>query len=128
MAVLVPRPAMGGKVDGFIDDLIKVFVDTPKNCARQPDVVPLAMYVTSRPHAGTGAEAVPRRPILSLPKLIAEGRPEEVQTVLGWNLDTRRLKISLPSDKYHTWDGGRQERKGTWALLPRRPGDSCGPT
>ena len=108
MAVLVPQPAMGGKVDGFIDDLINVFVDTPENCARQPHVVPLAMHVTSRPHAGESAEPVPRRPILSLPKLMAEGRPEEIKTVLGWTIDTRRLEISLPSDKYHAWLGDIQ--------------------
>ena len=103
MAVLVPQSSRGGKVDGFIDDLINVFVDTPENCARQPHVVPLAMHVTSRPHAGAGEEPVPRRPILSLPKLIAEGRPEEVQTVLGWTINTRRLEVSLPSDKYYAW-------------------------
>ena len=103
MAVMVPLPIRGGKVDGFIDDLINVFWDTPENCARQPHVVPLAMHVTNRPHAGEDEEPVPRRPILSLPKLMAEGRPEEVQTVLGWNLDTRRLEISLPEDKYKAW-------------------------
>ena len=103
MAVLVPRPGRGGKVDGFIDDLINIFVDTPENCARQPHVVPLAMHVTSRPHAGDNEEPVPRRPIPSLPKLVAEGRPEEVQTVLGWTLNTRRIEIALPSDKYLAW-------------------------
>ncbi len=103
LAVLAPMSESGGKVDGFIDDLINVFVDTPENCARQPHVVPLAMHVTSRPHAGEDSEPVPRRPILSIPKLIAEGRPEEVQTVLGWTLDTRRLEISLPLDKYTAW-------------------------
>jgi hypothetical protein len=105
MAVIVPPPLRGGKVDGFIDDLINVFADTPENCARQPHVVPLAMHVTSRPHAGDAEEPVPRRPILSQPKLAAEGRPEEVQTVLGWTLDTRQLKMSLPKDKYDAWVG-----------------------
>ena len=103
MAVLVPPPTIGGKVDGFIDDLINVFIDNPVNCARQPHVVPLAMHVTSRPHAGDNEEPLPRRPILSIPKLIAEGRPEEVQIVLGWTIDTRRLRISLPTDKYRAW-------------------------
>ena len=46
---------------------------------------------------------MPRRPILSIPKLIAEGRPEEVQIVLGWRLNTRLLEISLPDDKYMAW-------------------------
>ena len=89
MAVLVPSPIIGGKVDGFIDDLINVFIDNPANCARQPHVVPLAMHVTRRPHAGDNEEPLPRRPKLSIPKLMAEGRPEEVQTVLGWTIDTR---------------------------------------
>ena len=105
MAVILPMSKAGGRVDGFIDDLINVFADTPENCRRQPHVVPLAMHVTSRPHAGDEHEPVPRRPILSLPKLVAEGRPEEIQIVLGWRIDTRRLEISLPEDKYKAWTG-----------------------
>ncbi|KAI2490833.1 hypothetical protein MHU86_23743 [Fragilaria crotonensis] len=61
------------------------------------------MHLTSRPHAGDEVEPIPRRPILSIPKLIAEGRPEEVQIVLGWRLNTRLLEISLPTDKYLAW-------------------------
>jgi hypothetical protein len=107
MAVAIPISDTGmiGRVDGFIDDLINVFLDTPSNCARQPHVVPLAMHVTSRPHAGDSAEPIPRRPILSIPKLMAEGSPDEVQIVLGWRIDTRRLMISLPDDKYDAWLG-----------------------
>ena len=107
MAVAIPIADTGmiGRVDGFIDDLINVFLNTPSNCARQPHVVPLAMHVTSRPHAGDGAEPIPRRPILSIPKLMAEGSPDEVQIVPGWQIDTRRLMISLPDDKYHAWLG-----------------------
>ena len=103
MAVLVPKSDRGDKVEGFIDDLINVFVDTPENCARQPHVVSLAMHVTSQPHADNNEEPIPRRPILSHPELVAEGRPEEVQTVLGLRLNTRRLEIALPSDKYGAW-------------------------
>ena len=105
MAVAIPIPESGlvGRVDGFIDDLINVFLDTPQNCEKQPHTVPLAMHVTSRPHAGEENEPVPRRPILSLPKLLAEGSPAEIQTVLGWRIDTRRLLIALPDDKYEAW-------------------------
>ena len=103
MAVSIPPTKAGGRVDGFIDDLINVFLDTPANCLRQPHIVPLAMHLTSRPHAGDEHEPVPRRPILSIPKLIAEGRPEEVQIVLGWRINTRLLEISLPDDKYRAW-------------------------
>ena len=83
MAVDIP-PINRGKVDGFIDDLIHVFWDDPSNNARMPHAVPLAMFVTSRPHAGEASEPLPRRDILSLPKLKAEGAPAESQIVLGW--------------------------------------------
>jgi hypothetical protein len=36
-------------------------------------------------------------------KLIAEGTPAEVQTVLRWVLDTHRLLIQLPIDKFIAW-------------------------
>ena len=89
MAVTVATRGRGEcRVDGFIDDLINIFLDIPENYKRQLYVVPLAMHVTSRPHAGEDAEPLPRRAILSLPKLKAEGSPAEHQTVLGWDLDT----------------------------------------
>jgi hypothetical protein len=74
----------------------------PENLARKPHVVPLAMHVTSRPHAGKD-EPILRRDILSLPKLLVEGAPAEQQIVWGWLLDTRRLLVSLPEDKCLAW-------------------------
>ena len=105
MAVEIPTPGPNvGRVDGFIDDLINTFLDTPENCRRQPHVVPLAsMHVTSRPHAGDGAEPIIRRPLLSMSKLLAEGSPAEIQIVLGWRLDTRRMLIGLPDDNFVAW-------------------------
>ena len=102
MAVEIPVDTAGsvGRVDGFIDDLINVFLDTPENCKRQPYVVPLAMHVTSRPHAGDSNEPITRRNLLSVPKLLAEGSCDEVQIVLGWRIDTRRMLVALPDDKY----------------------------
>ena len=102
MSVLVPRTD-GGIVDGFIDDLISVFLDSPRNRIRHTQAVPLAMHPTSRPHAGQEREPLPRREILSQAKLEAEGSPSEVQIVLGWRIDTRRLLISLPEDKFRAW-------------------------
>ena len=67
MSVVIPTPSgRVSRVDGFIDDLINVFLDTPENCRRQPHPVPLAMHVTSRPHAGDEVEPVPRRPLMIL--------------------------------------------------------------
>ena len=101
MAVVIPV-LEAGKVDVFIDDLIDTFPDSPENLARKPHAVPLAMHVTSRPHAGE-KEPILRRAILSMMKLLAEGSPAEQQIVLGWLLDTRRLLVSLPDDKYEAW-------------------------
>ena len=104
LAVHIPLNGnRSGRVDDFIDDLVNTYLDTPENAKFQPHVVPLAMHVTSRPHAGDDREPITRRPLLSLPKLLAEGNPAEVQTVLGWTIDTRRLRIALPDDKFIAW-------------------------
>jgi hypothetical protein len=107
MAVHVPT-SVTARTDSFIDDLIRVFLDTPLNREREPHAVPLAIHVTSRPHA-EGAEPIPRRGIVSAPKLIAEGIPMEVQIVLGWILNTRALIIALPQDKFEAWTSDIEE-------------------
>jgi hypothetical protein len=54
---------------------------------------------------GDDVEPVPRRPIINIPKLIAEGTPAEIQIVLGWLLDTRRLIVALPDENMTAWAG-----------------------
>jgi hypothetical protein len=51
---------------------------------------------------------------LSPEKLLAEGTPEEVQTILGWIVNTRSLSIALPADKFIAWQSDLDEliRKG----------------
>ena len=119
MAVRIPSITMG-RVDVFVDDVIHVFPDTPGALERLPHVVPLAMELTSRVHAGEH-EPIPRRPILSPNKLAAEGAPAEIQQVLGWNIDTRRMKISLPNDKFVMWIADirriQHARRSSTALL-----------
>jgi hypothetical protein len=100
-AIKVPT-SLTAKTDEFIDDLITVFRDTPENWERALHTVPLAMHVTSRPHAGQN-EPITLRKILADHKLIAKGSPAETQKILGWILKTRRLLISLPNDKLDTW-------------------------
>jgi hypothetical protein len=101
LAVHIPVGSTA-QTDGFIDDLITVALDTERNNAREAHTVPLAIHVTSRPHAGDD-EPITRRSILAQAKLIAEGTPAEIQIVLGWLLDTRRLSLSLPEDKHTAW-------------------------
>ena len=83
MTVHIAPTKAGGRVEGFIDDLINAFLDTPVNCLRQPNIAPLAMHLTSRPRTGDNKEPVPRRPILLIPKLIADGPLRRLRSCLG---------------------------------------------
>jgi hypothetical protein len=51
LAVSIPT-SVTARTDGCIDDLVRVFLDTATNREREPHAVPLAIHVTSRPHAG----------------------------------------------------------------------------
>jgi hypothetical protein len=65
--------------------------------------VPLVMFVTNHPYAGDAEEPIKCCNILSLPKLLAEGTPDECQVVLGWLLNMHRLLIRLTTDKFTAW-------------------------
>jgi hypothetical protein len=91
LAVDVPVESVG-KADNFIDDLIVVILGDADNICRGNAAAALALELVSRPpHA---KEPVLRGHLASFSKLLAEGRLEEVKTILGWILDT------LPNDKY----------------------------
>jgi hypothetical protein len=51
LAVSIPVTSRTSRVDSFIDDLVLTFLHTPANRTRCPFAVPLAIHVTSRPHA-----------------------------------------------------------------------------
>jgi len=96
--------SLKSRKDCFVDDIVCVFLDTEENRKREGHSVPLAVHAVSRPHQGNDQEPIIRRPILSPEKLEAEGRPSEVMIVLGWEVNTRRLSVSLPENKYISWD------------------------
>jgi hypothetical protein len=87
-----------GKADCYLDDIISIIPDINKNLKRGAAAVPLAIHLIGRPMADS--EPIPRDDLISLKKLIAEGGLKEVQTVLGWILNTRTLLVSLPEDKF----------------------------
>jgi hypothetical protein len=99
--MVLPPPRPFGSSDVYIDDIITTFLDTPENCTRAPSAVPLAVHVVGRPLSNN--EPIPREPLLSHDKLLAEGAPSELKTVLGWEIDTRRLLLRLPPEKYTAW-------------------------
>ena len=87
--------------DVFVDDLITACLGDPHHMSRATHAAALAILTILRPPATN--EPIPRDNVLSLRKLAAEGRLEEKKTVLGWDIDTRNFRISLPPDKADRW-------------------------
>jgi len=73
MAVDVPVTALG-RGDCFIDDIIRVFLDTKEAIDRHASSALLAIFVSIRPFAGA-EETVPRKEVVSKKKWKAEGVP-----------------------------------------------------
>ena len=87
--------------DVYLDDMVQVFTDTPEHLDRSPGIVPLVLHMLVRPVAPD--EPIHRTEILAADKMKAEGAPSETMRVLGWLLDTRRLLLILPRDKFLGW-------------------------
>ena len=62
----------------------------------------MAFYLIFRPLAGL-LEPIGRPDPTSIQKMMAEGGLCEVITFLGWVVDTRRLTVALPVDKWKAW-------------------------
>jgi len=100
LAVQLP-PNDRGKIDIFIDDSIGVALDLGSTPIRVNQAIPLAIRTLARPLSEK--VVIPRKDIISLKKLQAEGRLEETKTILGWVINTRLLQISLPDQKFLAW-------------------------
>ena len=100
--IVDPQIDACGLVDVFIDDIISVFPAlSERHVQKCSQAALLALDAASRPVLPN--EPLPRDPMLATDKALAEGTPAEVQIILGWRLDTRRLLISLPDDKHTAW-------------------------
>ena len=89
--------------DVFLDDIVKVRLDTPEMRRRLQGAVALVVdTISRRVHI---SEPLPRTALTNKTKLAAEGGLEEKKIVLGWMLDTSRLMISLPEHKVLAWTG-----------------------
>ena len=87
--------------DVFIDDIISVGVHQGDNLQRLIAGPCTVMHAMA--HKAAGDVHLPRQDIIADDKNDAEGAPEEVKVVLGWEIDTRRLLIQLPAHKFHAW-------------------------
>jgi hypothetical protein len=83
-----------GKVDIYIDDSIGIALDIDDNPRRVSYAIPLVIHSIAR--AEDPLDPIPRKDIISLKKLLAEGHMEETKCILGWIINTRSLSISLP--------------------------------
>jgi len=130
LSISIP-PNDAGKIDIFIDDFIGVapgLGDVPSRVCR---AIPLAIRMIARP--ASLQDIIPRKDIISIKKLQAEGRLEEVKTVLGWVIDTRSLLISLPVHKFQNWSNeiddmlkaGKSNYKALESLLGRLNHVAC---
>ena len=94
-----PRP--DGFHDVYLDDMVQLFLDRPETVDRASGIVPFVLHTMVRPKSDD--EPIPRNDILGEDKMLAEGSPSEEMRVLGWLLDSRRLLIRLPTDKFLNW-------------------------
>ena len=85
--------------DCYIDDTFGSFLEDDTNSGAA--AIPFILHLLGRPLLPD--EPLPREDVVSLKKMIAEGTPSEVLTILGWSIDTRRMLISLPPDKVKAW-------------------------
>jgi hypothetical protein len=93
-----------GNVDIYLDNSRGIVPDIDDNAIRVNRAIPLIIHALARPL--DEPDQLPRKDIISLKKLKAEGWLEECKLVLGWQINTRTLTISLPKDKFITWTAG----------------------
>jgi hypothetical protein len=87
------------KADCYIDNIFNAFLET--DVAWGSKIIPFIVHLFGRPLQE--AESLPQDGMLSIKKLLAEATPAERQTILGWQIDTRRLVIQLPENKFLAW-------------------------
>lgn len=106
MVVAIPLEPHG-KADCFIDDIITVAVDLGENRA-QIEAAPCTI-LHAMAHKASNQVSTPRDEIIALNKNSAEGEANEEKLTLGWILDTRRLRVKLPSHKQVAWSSQIRE-------------------
>ena len=90
-----------GITDVYIDDLIPVCPDSADNIEWASAAVPLILHIIGR--EVSSSEPFARDNLLSEEKAIVEGGMSEIQTVLGWVINTSSLTIGLTDKKFTEW-------------------------
>jgi hypothetical protein len=85
----------------YLDNFISCFLDTDASIWAGSRINLLILYLFGRPILQN--EPTTRDDLLAFDKTLAEGTPEESKVVLGWIINTRLLRLSLPCDKRDAW-------------------------
>ena len=99
LSVYVPDRKMAA--DGYIDDCLSLSIDEDDLVQKSQEALPLIIHSIFRPK--DPEEPIERDDNISEKKLKAEGQPSEIRIMLGWQIDSRRMRISLPSTKAIAW-------------------------
>jgi hypothetical protein len=92
-----------GVTEAFIDDIFTLFpLLSEDHFQRGRNAALLSIDTMGRPTCY--GDPLSRDPIVATKKVIAEGTPTEILTILGWQIDTRRMLIQLPAEKADAWD------------------------
>jgi hypothetical protein len=87
----------------YIDDIISLTIDIPRtnHIAHGQANTLLAIETTAQPNHPN--EPVPREGMDARDKLFAKAGLTKLKMILGWEFVFRRLRISLPENKFITW-------------------------
>ena len=99
LAVYMPRRS--AIADGYIDDCLTAAADVDDEVLRSQEAPPLIIHSIFRPI--DEKDPIKRDDNISSKKLKGEGQPSEIKTMLGWIINTRKMKVYLPKDKALAW-------------------------
>ena len=89
------------RFDCYLDDIFGAFFSCDK--AKSEAAIPLALHLVGRPNDTSNGESFPRDDLLSLSKFLAEAKPSQRKTILGWLVDTRAFVVKLSAEKLESW-------------------------
>ena len=101
MSVEDPVSDRQAKFECYLEDLFGVFRAGDREKAEA--ALPFALHLVGRPVDNRTPESFPRDDLLAASKFLAEAKASERKTILGWDVNTRSLKVSLPADKRRAW-------------------------
>ena len=89
------------KADVFVDDIITIGVDVKDHLQRIIAAPCTVMHSVA--HNSSTSTSIPRHDLIAEDKNEAEGAPEELKIVLGWQINSRALTVHLPEHKFKAW-------------------------